>query len=140
MKVKLTPNPSGRRGVALTVEHMGTETITYFNAPSRSIDHVDVAYLQRRGLWNVTTKKQLKYIQEEFKKYMQNLSDTIPTNQQIQFYSIPKWAKYIAYDETGWWAFENKPYLCDNNTGWRSNGKCEQVHPVLPTTLKEVNR
>ena len=63
-------------------------------------------------------------------------------NSQIQFYSIPEWAKYIACDDNGkWWAFEVKPELISGNTEWYSNvGRREQVHPVLPTTLKEVNR
>ena len=62
-------------------------------------------------------------------------------NNQIQFYSIPEWAKYIAYDDQmGWLAFENKPHLTDNNTFWNCEGRYREVSPVLPTTLKEVNR
>ena len=142
MKVKLTPNPSGR-GVSLAFYHAGTETITYFNAPPKSIDHVDVEYLQKRGLWNITTKKQLKHVQEEFKKYMQNLSDTISTNNQsIKFYSIPEWAKYIAMDDNGkWWAFEIKPELSKDEKEWNSSaGHLEEVYIECSSTLMEVNR
>jgi len=126
VKVKLTPNPSGRRGVALTVEHMGTETITYFNVPPRSIDHVDVAYLQKRGLWNVTTKKQLKYIQDEFKKYMQNLSDNNLLDKQIKLLQAVKFLLECPQDIIDSLDPDDKTKLCakiEESLG-KVGGKC----------------
>jgi len=126
VKVKLTPNPSGRRGVALTVEHMGTETITYFNAPPRSIDHVDVAYLQGRGLWNVTTKKQLKYIQEEFKRYMQNLRDNNLLDRQIKLLQAVKFLLECPQDIIDSLDHDDKAKLCakiEESLG-KVGGKC----------------
>jgi len=63
-------------------------------------------------------------------------------NQQIEFYSIPEWAKYIAMDDDGkWWAFHHRPILSKDGREWLPvDGEPEQVYPVLPTTLKEVNR
>jgi len=59
-------------------------------------------------------------------------------NSQIQFYSIPKWAKYIAQDGDGrWCAFENKPEL---DGDWFCDGRSEHVSVVVSSTLKEVSR
>ena len=59
-------------------------------------------------------------------------------NQQIKFYSIPEWAKFIAQDGDGrWWAFEDEPEL---DGDWFCKGRSERVSVVVSSTLKEVNR
>jgi len=63
-------------------------------------------------------------------------------NTLIKFYHIPKWAKYIVQEDNGkWYACEVKPELVQDNSSWDiKSGRVEQVHPVISTTLKEVNR
>jgi len=63
-------------------------------------------------------------------------------NNQIKFYSVPDWAKYIAMDDNGkWWAFEVKPELSEDEKEWNSGaGRLEEVYIECDSTLREVNR
>jgi len=63
-------------------------------------------------------------------------------SQQIEFYSIPEWAKYIAMDDNGkWWAFEVEPELSKDETEWNSNtGRLKEIYIDCSGTLREVSR
>lgn len=55
----------------------------------------------------------------------------------MKFYSIPRWATYIAQDRNGkWYAFEYRPNL--HNDEWVYEGKREEVYPHLMDTLGPV--
>lgn len=62
-------------------------------------------------------------------------------NALIQFYNLPKWAKYAAQDDTGqWWAFGGEPELCNQNCCWNYGGLKEKIYPVIKTTLNKISK
>lgn len=56
----------------------------------------------------------------------------------MKFYSIPKWATYIAYDNDDkvWYAFEHRPNI--NQGSWMYEGRIEEVYPYIMDTLGAV--
>lgn len=57
----------------------------------------------------------------------------------MKFYTVPKWATYIALDyDRKWYAYKNRPSL--EKGEWIYRGKREEVFPVLLDSLKPITK